>query len=239
MNRLCSLKRPVFSHFPLSSSCLPLSSSCFPLSSRAETRDDRVLVPAMRTIATFSKPSQLHIFSTSQSFLLCSAPSLQMFLPCNRITYVAECGKIYQLHRPTLECVTISIQPLLVLRHAHPIVIRDSRVVAPIRASEHVDKVFIHKRNMIAKYFVYNASGGMAEWSKAPDLKSGRPHKGLVGSNPTPSAIRLGASRLAHRSTVSSRLSNSGRRAFGAPAIFVKPSRMTLSAAPQRGVEGP
>lgn len=31
----------------------------------------------------------------------------------------------------------------------------------------------------------------MAEWSKAPDLKSGRPPKGLVGSNPTPSATAI------------------------------------------------
>src|SRR3989339_510163 len=47
----------------------------------------------------------------------------------------------------------------------------------------------------------------MAEWSKALDSKSSRPQKGLVGSNPTPSAIRLGPSGLAH-----------GRRAFGTPA---------------------
>ena len=32
-----------------------------------------------------------------------------------------------------------------------------------------------------------NASGGVVEWLMAPVLKTGRP-KGLVGSNPTPSA---------------------------------------------------
>ena len=31
--------------------------------------------------------------------------------------------------------------------------------------------------------------GGMAEWSKARAWKVRRPQKGLVGSNPTPSAI--------------------------------------------------
>ncbi len=30
--------------------------------------------------------------------------------------------------------------------------------------------------------------GGVAEWSKAPDSKSGVPLRGTVGSNPTPSA---------------------------------------------------
>lgn len=36
----------------------------------------------------------------------------------------------------------------------------------------------------------------MAEWSKAPDLKSGKPHKGFVGSNPTPAAIFLATTRM-------------------------------------------
>lgn len=37
-------------------------------------------------------------------------------------------------------------------------------------------------------YLRYNGSGGMAEWSKATDLKSVKLQKGFVGSNPTPTA---------------------------------------------------
>ena len=33
--------------------------------------------------------------------------------------------------------------------------------------------------------------GGVAEWLKAAVLKTVRPQKGLVGSNPTPSAIKF------------------------------------------------
>ena len=39
--------------------------------------------------------------------------------------------------------------------------------------------------------------GGMAEWSKALDSKSSRPHKGLEGSNPSPTA-RIFWSKATH-----------------------------------------
>ena len=38
---------------------------------------------------------------------------------------------------------------------------------------------------------MYNAHGGMAEWSKARDSKSRKPQKGFEGSNPSPTAILL------------------------------------------------
>ncbi len=41
-------------------------------------------------------------------------------------------------------------------------------------------------------------AGGMAEWLKAHDSKSCRPPKGLVGSNPTPSA-RMFWSKATHK----------------------------------------
>ncbi len=76
----------------------------------------------------------------------------------------------------------------------------------------------------------------MAEWSKARDSKSRNPQKGFEGSNPSLSAIRL---VTAFANAVTRSWSSS---AFGGLRPFFQtesPRRMTLSEAPQRGVEGP
>jgi hypothetical protein len=84
----------------------------------------------------------------NERYLLCARPSLELFLPGDRVVNVLEVRTMNKLYGPARERITAGVVAMLVLSDAGLGVVRDPDVERSIRAEQHVHIVGFHTGNL-------------------------------------------------------------------------------------------